>query len=94
MSRHLHQWIDLIFGYKQRGEEAAKADNGSAVIKLSEWLNEFGIHNGVVDRTLNMDVMFEILVFPAVLCKTAYYQQLFARFLQMQSVSLQEHFVC
>lgn len=28
VSRHLHLWIDLIFGYKQRGEEAVKANNG------------------------------------------------------------------
>lgn len=28
VSRHLHLWIDLIFGYKQRGEEAVKASNG------------------------------------------------------------------
>lgn len=27
VSQHLHEWIDLIFGYKQRGEEARKADN-------------------------------------------------------------------
>lgn len=27
VSRNLHQWIDLIFGYKQRGEEAIKANN-------------------------------------------------------------------
>ncbi|KAJ6240212.1 beige/beach-related [Anaeramoeba flamelloides] len=27
VSEHLHEWIDLIFGYKQRGEEAAKALN-------------------------------------------------------------------
>ncbi len=27
MSAHLHEWIDLIFGYKQRGAEAIKADN-------------------------------------------------------------------
>ncbi|KAJ2953827.1 hypothetical protein O0L34_g1455 [Tuta absoluta] len=27
VSRHLHLWIDLIFGYKQRGEEAIKAYN-------------------------------------------------------------------
>lgn len=27
VSRNLHHWIDLIFGYKQRGEEAIKADN-------------------------------------------------------------------
>ena len=28
VSDHLHLWIDLIFGFKQRGEEAIKADNG------------------------------------------------------------------
>lgn len=27
MSSHLHEWIDLIFGYKQRGEEAVNALN-------------------------------------------------------------------
>ncbi|XP_038068745.1 protein FAN-like isoform X1 [Patiria miniata] len=27
VSNHLHHWIDLIFGYKQRGPEADEADN-------------------------------------------------------------------
>lgn len=27
VSSHLHEWIDLIFGCKQRGEEAVKALN-------------------------------------------------------------------
>ncbi|XP_069951437.1 protein FAN isoform X2 [Cherax quadricarinatus] len=27
VSNNLHQWIDLLFGYKQNGEEAEKADN-------------------------------------------------------------------
>jgi hypothetical protein len=27
ISAHLHEWIDLIFGFKQRGEEALRADN-------------------------------------------------------------------
>ncbi|KAL7565981.1 hypothetical protein ACA910_011004 [Epithemia clementina (nom. ined.)] len=27
VSKHLHRWVDLIFGYKQRGEEAAAALN-------------------------------------------------------------------
>lgn len=29
VSDNLHQWIDLIFGYKQQGEEAIKANNGN-----------------------------------------------------------------
>ena len=28
VSKKLHHWIDLIFGYKQKGEEALKANNG------------------------------------------------------------------
>lgn len=27
VSKHLHRWIDLIFGYQQRGDEAVKAAN-------------------------------------------------------------------
>lgn len=27
VSNNLHKWIDLIFGYKQRGQEAIKACN-------------------------------------------------------------------
>lgn len=29
VSNNLHHWIDLIFGYKQRGPQAIEADNGS-----------------------------------------------------------------
>lgn len=29
VSEHLHEWINLIFGYKQRGSEAIAAHNGT-----------------------------------------------------------------
>lgn len=28
VSEHLHEWIDLIFGYKQKGSDAIGAHNG------------------------------------------------------------------
>ena len=28
VSKNLHHWIDLIFGYKQQGQPAEEADNG------------------------------------------------------------------
>ena len=36
VSDHLHLWIDLIFGFKQRGQEAVKADNGGEKAKGRE----------------------------------------------------------
>lgn len=27
MSSHIHEWIDLVFGYKQQGAAAIEADN-------------------------------------------------------------------
>lgn len=33
VSDNLNHWIDLIFGYKQRGDEAIKANNCERVIE-------------------------------------------------------------
>lgn len=40
VSRNLHHWIDLIFGYKQKGEEAEKADNGEREILIYIFCSE------------------------------------------------------
>lgn len=34
VSTNLHHWIDLIFGYKQSGEEAEKADNCKVILLI------------------------------------------------------------
>jgi len=32
VSNNLHNWIDLIFGYKQRGKASIEANNGNTLI--------------------------------------------------------------
>ena len=31
VSKNLNNWIDLIFGCKQKGDQAVKADNGDTI---------------------------------------------------------------
>lgn len=45
VSKNLHSWIDLIFGYKQRGEEAIKADNCKLLLYNSSFLYHSLINN-------------------------------------------------
>lgn len=33
VSKNIHHWIDLVFGYKQRGEEAVKANNRESSVQ-------------------------------------------------------------
>jgi hypothetical protein len=35
VSNHLHEWIDLIFGFKQTGPASLEADNG--IFKLKDF---------------------------------------------------------
>jgi factor associated with neutral sphingomyelinase activation len=37
VSQHLHEWIDLIFGFKQQGEEAEKANNCTFLFSPHGW---------------------------------------------------------
>lgn len=38
VSKNIHHWIDLIFGYKQRGDEAIKANNCK---RISSFLSSY-----------------------------------------------------
>ncbi|MEQ2175529.1 hypothetical protein GOODEAATRI_018805, partial [Goodea atripinnis] len=41
VSEHLHEWIDLVFGFKQKGSEAVEAHNDQRIAMLTQIL-EFG----------------------------------------------------
>jgi hypothetical protein len=47
VSDNIHDWIDLIFGYKQQGEEAWKANNGKwkHFVNLEKAFHVFQIPN-------------------------------------------------
>ncbi len=51
MSQHLHEWIDLIFGYKQQGPEAVKAVGCARQLRLIPQVNVFfhSSYEGAID---------------------------------------------
>ncbi|XP_032826941.2 protein FAN isoform X2 [Petromyzon marinus] len=79
VSEHLHQWIDLVFGYKQQGSEAIAAHN-----LFHPLTYEGGIDiEGVRDATDKIAVLTQILEFgqtPLQLFKTPHPQRLAPRY--------------
>ncbi|KAJ3427472.1 beige/beach-related [Anaeramoeba flamelloides] len=56
VSEHLNDWIDLIFGYKQRGEEAVKANNLFYYLTYENYLNL----NKITDLQLKQTLITQI----------------------------------
>ena len=60
VSEHLHMWIDLIFGYKQRGKEAEAADNGNKKRKVTTCFKAFQLVSPAVFYYLTYEGAFDI----------------------------------
>lgn len=54
VSAHLHEWIDLIWGYKQRGEEAIKAHNVFYYLTYSDGVDRDKIEDESLRQALEL----------------------------------------
>lgn len=58
VSAHLHEWIDLIFGYKQRGKEAVQADNMFFYITYEGAVDIDKITDSVIQRATQDQIAY------------------------------------
>jgi len=56
VSAHIHAWIDLVFGYKQRGPEAEKADNLFYYVTYEDAVDRDKISDPVLKRSIEAQI--------------------------------------
>lgn len=58
VSSHLHEWIDLIFGYKQRGKEAINSHNLFYYLTYEGAVNVEEIEDEVVRKATEAQIAY------------------------------------